>query len=336
MERVAVMSGKALVTGSRGFAAGWLCQALLESGYSVAGLDRPPSGERASSLALLGIERDVEEVQMDLCDREGVASVVSALRPELVFHLAAQTQVGEANLSPLPTFEVNVAGTWNLLEAIRGLESEVLTVVASSDKAYGEQVDLPYRESAPLLATYPYDVSKAAADLIARSYWSTYEMPVAVTRFANIYGGGDLNFARLIPETIGALLSDRSPILRSDGSPERDYIYVTDAAAAYLSVARALGEGGRARGEAFNAGSGRPWSVLEVVEIICEISGSDLSPEILGSGTPPGEIDRQYLDSTKITDLCGWRPEVDLREGLEMTYAWYSEHPEAVAREPVD
>lgn len=330
------MSETALVTGSRGFAAGWLCRALLESGHRVIGLDRPPSGERVSSLELLGIEEQVQEVHVDLCDFEGVESALLQHQPDLVFHLAAQTQVGEANRSPLPTFEVNVAGTWNLLEAIRLLDSETPTVVASSDKAYGEQVDLPYRESAPLLASYPYDASKAAADLIARSYWATYGMPVAVTRFANIYGGGDLNFARLIPETIGALLSGRPPVLRSDGSPERDYLYVTDAANAYLAIAKSLATGGRAAGEAFNAGSGRPWSVLEVVEMICAISGSDLEPEVLGSGTPPGEIDRQFLDSTKIAEFCGWRPEVELRDGLGLTYAWYSAHPEAVARESVD
>ena len=335
MEAVGAMSGTALVTGSRGFAAGWLCKALLEDGYSVAGLDRPPSGERPSSLALLDIEGEVEEVQVDLCDAAKVNSAVAEARPDLVFHLAAQTQVGEANRSPLPTFEVNVAGTWNLLEAIRGLDSGTLTVVASSDKAYGVQEDLPYVEDAPLLASYPYDASKAAADLIARSYWATYQMPVAVTRFANIYGGADLNFARLIPETISALLSGRSPVLRSDGSPERDYLYVTDAAAAYLAVARSLEGEGPAAGEAFNAGSGRPWSVLEVVEIICDISASDLRPEVRGSGTPPGEIDRQFLDSSKIGEICGWRPEVDLREGLEITYGWYSDHPEAVSREPV-
>lgn len=329
-------SSKALVTGSRGFAGGWLCQALLDRGYEVAGLDRPPTGERTSSLVLLGIEDEVEDIQMDLLDGEGVTGVVGRYAPDLVFHLAAQTQVGEANLSPLPTLEVNVAGTWNLLEAVRLLDNGPRTVVASSDKAYGAQEDLPYRESAPLLASYPYDASKAAADLIARSYWSTYALPVAVTRFANLYGGGDLNFARLIPETIGAVLSGRAPILRSDGTPERDYLYVTDAADAYLAVADALVDGGGAAGEAFNAGSGRPWSVLEVVQMICEISGSDVEPEVLGSGTPEGEIDRQFLDSNKIAELCGWKPQVELRDGLAATYEWYSAHPEAVARESVD
>lgn len=329
-------AGKALVTGSRGFAGGWLCRALLDRGVEVAGLDRPPTGDRISSLALLGIEGEVDDIQMDLLDREGVNESIDRFSPDLVFHLAAQTQVGEANASPLPTLEVNVAGTWNLLEAVRRLEQGTRTVVASSDKAYGAQADLPYREEAPLLASYPYDVSKAAADLIARSYWSTYGMPVAVTRFANLYGGGDLNFARLIPETIGAILSGRAPVLRSDGTPERDYLYVTDAADAYLAVADALESGDRAGGEAFNAGSGRPWSVLEVVEMICDVSGAQAEPEILGSGTPEGEIDRQFLDSGKIADICGWTPRVELADGLTATYEWYAEHPEAVARQSVD
>ena len=329
-------STKALVTGSRGFAGGWLCQSLLERGYEVAGLDRPPTGERISSLDMLGIDSEVEDIQMDLLDSRGVVEVVDGYSPDLVFHLAAQTQVGEANLSPLPTLEVNVAGTWNLLEAVRLLDQGARTVVASSDKAYGSQEDLPYRESAPLLASYPYDASKAAADLIARSYWSTYGMPVAVTRFANLYGGGDLNFARLIPETISAVLSGRPPVLRSDGTPERDYLYVTDAADAYLAVADALGDGGGAAGEAFNAGSGRPWSVSKVVEMICEISGSEVEPVFLGTGTPDGEIDRQFLDSAKIADICGWRPQIELRDGLTATYEWYSAHPEAIAPRPID
>lgn len=325
----------ALVTGSHGFAGAWLCSALLEDGWEVVGLDRSAASSRPMALGLLGLTDDVRPVQMDLLDREGVERALVEASPDVVFHLAAQTQVGEANASPLPTFEVNVVGTWNLLEGVRSLEATPRVVVASSDKAYGAQEDLPYREDAPLLASYPYDASKAAADLIARSYWHTYGIPVAVTRFANLYGGGDLHGARLIPETVRAVLEGRRPVLRSDGSPERDYLQVEDAARAYLSVAAAL-EGEGIAGEAFNAGSGRPWSVLEVVEMICQLAGSDLKPEIAGEGTPPGEIDRQFLDSTKILESCGWKPALDLETGLERTLAWYSDHPEAVTaiREP--
>jgi CDP-glucose 4,6-dehydratase len=235
--------------------------------------------------------------------------------------------VGAANASPLPTFETNIEGTWTLLEACRqgGVER---VVVASSDKAYGPHERLPYTEDAALVPTFPYDVSKAAADLIARSYWHTYGLPVAVTRFANIYGGCDLNFSRLIPEAATAVLDGRAPLTRSDGSPERDFLYVEDVAAAYVAIAKTLARGEGA-GEAFNGGWGRPNSVLEVVELICEIGGLNVEPEIQGTGNPEGEIDRQYVDSTKIREATGWEPRVDLREGLSRTLEWYREHPEA-------
>jgi CDP-glucose 4,6-dehydratase len=317
----------ALVTGAHGFAGAWLARALLEAGAEVVAYDRgePP----LSGLALQEIESRVADVEGDLRDGRLLARTLAEHGVDSVFHLAAQTIVGTANASPLPTFEANIEGTWKLLEACRGAAVERV-VVASSDKAYGPHHDLPYREDAALQPTFPYDVSKAAADLIARSYWHTYELPVAVTRFANLYGGGDLNHSRLIPEAVSAVIDGRSPVLRSDGSPERDFLYVEDAASAYLAVAAAL-DAGPARGEAFNAGGGRPHSVREVLELVCEVSGTELEPEIQGEGNPAGEIDRQYLDSTKIRKLCGWEPSVDLREGLRRTLEWYREHPEARA-----
>jgi CDP-glucose 4,6-dehydratase len=322
------LSDTALVTGAQGFAGSWLCRALLEQDRRVVGLDR--GDPRISGLELLGIERDVEIVGGQLTDHELISRTLAGAGVESVFHLGAQTLVGRANASPLPTFESNVRGTWTLLEACR--EADVATVVvASSDKAYGAHQELPYREEAALQPTFPYDVSKAAADLIARSYWHTYGLPVAVTRFANLYGGGDLNFSRLIPEVVSAVLDGRRPVLRSDGSPERDFLYVEDAAAAYLAIADALarGVGG---GEAFNAGHGRPTAVREVVARICELAGSELEPDIRGPGKPAGEIDRQFLDSTKIREVTGWRPLVDLEEGLRRTIEWYRAHPEARAR----
>ena len=247
-----------------------------------------------------------------------------------VFHLAAQTQVGTANRAPRSTFETNIRGTWMLLEACHahGVGS---VVVASSDKAYGRQPELPYRESQPLTPTFPYDVSKAAADLIARSYWHTFGLPVAVTRFANLYGGGDTNRRRLVPEAVGAVLAGRAPVIRSDGSPERDFLYVEDAVAAYLAIWGAL-LAGRAGGEAFNAGGGRPHRVAEVVELICRLAGSGVAPEIRGTGTPHGEIDRQWVDAAKLSELTGWAPAVGLEEGLRRTIAWYREHPQALRR----
>jgi CDP-glucose 4,6-dehydratase len=212
------------------------------------------------------------------------------------------------------------------LEACRlgGVEA---VVVASSDKAYGPHETLPYAEGAALQPIYPYDVSKAAADLIARSYWHTFELPVAVTRFANIYGGGDLNFSRLVPETVSAVLDGRSPVIRSDGSPERDFLYVEDVVGAYVAIAGAVRQG-KGRGEAFNAGWGEPNSVREIVELICELGDSDAEPDFRGEGNPAGEIDRQYLESTKVREVTGWQPEVELREGLSRTLDWYREHSE--------
>ncbi len=315
---------RVLVTGSQGFAGAWLCRALLDAGEEVVGYDR---GRKAGSvLSLLGLDDAVEPIQGDLRDGELLAATVREAKIDTVFHLAAQTLVGEANATPLPTFESNVQGTWNVLEACRGAGVGAV-VVASSDKAYGPSDELPYTEQTPLRATFPYDASKAAADLISRSYWHTYKLPVAVTRFANIYGGGDLNFSRLIPESVTAALDGRRPMIRSDGSPERDYLYVEDAAGAYLAIAAGLHDG-RLGGEAFNAGSGEPHSVREVVSMVCDIGAPGLEPDFQGEGTPPGEIDRQWLDATKLIEMTPWNAEVQLREGLERTVEWYREHPE--------
>lgn len=322
---------KALVTGAHGFVASHLAKALLERGETVRILDRPyprtadVGGPRRSALELLGIRNEVELAEGDLRDAEAVATAVAGC--DSVFHLAAQTIVGVARRSPLETFETNVRGAWNVFEACRehGIER---TVFASSDKAYGSSPELPYREAFPLRAVNPYDASKAAADVIARSYANAYGLPLAVTRFANVYGGGDLNFSRLIPETVVALLDGRSPMIRSDGSPERDFLHVDDAVAAYLAIADAL-DAGTAKGEAFNAGGERPHSVREVVDLIAELAGAGAEPEYLGEGVPDGEIDRQYVDSTKLRELTGWLPRVELGDGLARTLDWYRAHPEA-------
>jgi CDP-glucose 4,6-dehydratase len=266
----------------------------------------------------------VELFEADLRDADAVASAVEGV--ETVLHLAAQTIVGVARSSPLETFEVNVRGAWNVFEACRAHEVERI-VFASSDKAYGSSPELPYREDFPLRAVYPYDASKAAADTIARSYAVAYGLPLAVTRFANVYGGGDLNFSRLIPETVVAALDGRPPSIRSDGSPERDFLHVDDAVAAYLAIAAELP--GRAAGEAFNAGGERPHSVREVVESIAALAGSGVEPDFQGEGNLDGEIDRQFVDSSKLSELTGWRPRVDLEEGLRRTLDWYRDHPEA-------
>jgi CDP-glucose 4,6-dehydratase len=322
---------RSLVTGGHGFVGSHLVGGLLARGDEVRVLDRPEprtadvGGPRRSGLDLLGLRDQVELAEGDLRDGEAVSAAVAGC--DSVFHLAAQTIVGVARESPLETLEVNVRGAWNVFEACR--EHGVARVLfASSDKAYGASPELPYREDFPLRAANPYDASKAAADIVARSYANAYGLPLAVTRFANIYGGGDLNFSRLIPETTIAALDGRPPVIRSDGSPERDFLHVDDAVSAYLAIEAAL-DGGGARGEAFNAGGERPHSVREVVDLIAAAAGTGVEPEYLGTGTPEGEIDRQYVDSTKLCDLTGWRPRVELAGGLQRTLEWYRAHPEA-------
>jgi CDP-glucose 4,6-dehydratase len=315
---------RALVTGARGFAASWLAKALLESGAQVTSLDR--EGARPTGLELHDIAGDVNDLVGDLRDYELVLGLLRDDGIDAVFHLAAQAIVGDANASPVPTFRANIEGSWVVLEACREAGVD-LVVTASSDKAYGEYEELPYTEDSALQPLFPYDVSKAAADLIARSYWHTYALPVAVIRCANLYGGGDRNFSRLIPEAVTAVLDGRPPIIRSDGSPERDFLYVEDAASAYLAVADAL-TAGRAGGQAFNAGWGRPHSVREVVELVCELGPGEVEPDYQGSGNPSGEIDRQYLDSTRIRREIGWEPAVELREGIRRTLDWYAANPE--------
>jgi CDP-glucose 4,6-dehydratase len=322
---------RSLVSGAHGFVGSHLAAALLERGDEVRVLDRPAprladvGGERLSGLDLLGIRDEVELVEADLRDADAVADAAAGV--DLIFHLAAQTIVGVARESPLETFEVNVRGAWNVFEACRA-HGVGRVVFASSDKAYGSSPELPYREDFPLRGIYPYDASKAAADTIARSYATAYALPLAVTRFANVYGGGDLNFSRLIPESAVAAIEGRAPVIRSDGSPERDFLHVDDAVAAYLAIAEALQRGG-AVGEAFNAGGERPHSVREVVESIVAAAGTGVEPDFQGAGNPDGEIDRQFVDSTKLRELTGWRPQVELEDGLHRALEWYREHPEA-------
>jgi CDP-glucose 4,6-dehydratase len=257
-----------------------------------------------------------------LTDLDSLRRALEAHDVSIVFHLAAQTQVGAANRSPLDTWETNIRGTYRLLEAVREGAPGTRVVVASSDKAYGAHAQLPYREDFALQPSFPYDVSKAATDMIARSYATTFGMRVAVTRLANVYGPGDVNWARVVPDTARALVRGERPVIRSDGTPERDYLFVEDAVAAYLAVAASLDDPGN-HGRAWNAGSDEPLSVLEIVNRLIAISGRDVEPDIQGTGVPHGEIDRQYLDSTAIREDLGWAPEWDLDRGLRATWEWY-------------
>ena len=323
MEAMDLSSRSILVTGAYGLLGGWLTAALVEGGARVSVIRRDEQGR--SALAITGLEASVDVIHGDICTDGLIERALAEYEIDTVFHLAAQTIVPTANRSPLSTFDTNIRGTWTLLEACRhhGVER---VIVASSDKAYGTHLELPYREEFALQPVYPYDVSKAATDLIARSYWHTWGLPVAVTRFANLYGGGDVNRSRLVPEAVAAALAARPPVVRSDGTPERDFLYVEDAVAAYLAISDLLGRG-EGCGEAFNAGGGKPHRVLDVVRLICRLAGTEVEPDVRGAGTPAGEIDRQWVDATKLRTLTGWEPAVGLEEGLGRTIDWYREHP---------
>lgn len=313
-----------LVTGAYGFLAAHLVEALLARGDRVTGLVRDIPAE--SYLRSSGLEARITLVSGDLCDPGLVARILNEEEIDTVCHLAAQAIVGLANRAPLGTFESNIRGTYMLLDACREYVNSggrlAGVVVASSDKAYGDHEVLPYREDAPLLARYPYDVSKACADMLTRAYAVTYGLPAAVTRCANLYGPGDLNFSRLVPETMQAVIEGRRPVIRSDGSPQRDYLFVRDAALGYLAVLDALAAS-KAAGEAFNLGTGCPVSVLELVQAVITATGQPLEPQILGQTA--GEIHHQYLDVSKARKILGWEPHTTQAEGLRVSFDWYKE-----------
>jgi CDP-glucose 4,6-dehydratase len=311
---------RVFVTGATGLLGSWLTQELLERGAYVVTLVRDwVPGSRAVAERFL--ERTTV-VRGELEDHALLTRALNEYEVDTVFHLGAQTIVGTAARSALSTFESNVRGTWNLLEACRDNPSLVKrVVVASSDKAYGAHGTLPYTENAALQGRFPYDASKAAADLIAFSYAHTWGTPVVVTRCGNLFGGGDLNWSRLVPGTIRSVLEGESPIIRSDGTFVRDYFYVRDAVAAYLALAEQMEERQLA-GQAFNFGAERPLTVLEMVDLILGLMDrKDLTPTILSEASR--EIPKQYLDCTKARELLKWSPAHRMEDGLQETIAWY-------------
>jgi CDP-glucose 4,6-dehydratase len=238
-----------------------------------------------------------------------------------LFHLAAQSQVGVANRNPVATFEANIQGTWALLEAARRSPRIEQIVTASSDKAYGEQVDLPYDETMPMLAAHPYDVSKACADLLSRCYHQSFGLPVAVTRCGNFFGPGDRNWERIVPGTIRCVLRGERPVIRSDGTLVRDYLYVVDGALAYLRLAEAMAVDPSLAGEAFNFSTETPLSVLELVAMVQDAAGTDLEPDVHGTAT--NEIEKQFLSAAKARARLGWSPGHTMQEALGLTVDWY-------------
>ena len=310
-----------LVTGATGLLGSWLVAALVERGARTIMLvrDRVPDALVFTS----GTADQCIEVSGDVCDGRLVERVLAEYEIDAVFHLAARTIVAQAYRDPLGTFRSNVEGTWEVLDACRRSGIVGRIVVASSDKAYGDQTVLPYREDQPLIGRHPYDVSKSCTDLIAQAYAATYDLPVAVTRCGNLFGGGDLNYDRLIPGTIRAALWGERPVLRSDGSPLRDWLYVEDAVDAYLTTARRVPDSG-VRGEAFNFATSTPMNALEVTLRVLDACGRrDLEPRILANAGH--EIQDQFLDAAKARDVLAWQPKVGLDEGISRTVAWYRE-----------
>jgi CDP-glucose 4,6-dehydratase len=308
-----------LVTGGTGLLGGWLAQDLVERGARVVAIVRDLVPQ--SRAVREGILDRVEVARGDVTDAGLVERVLAEYEIECVFHLAAQAIVNIANRSPLSTFDTNIRGTWTVLEAARHAPTVKRVVVASSDKAYGEHLVLPYDESAALQARHPYDVSKSAADLIARSYWHTFGLRVAVTRCGNLFGGGDLNWNRIVPGTIRAVLQGETPVIRSDGKFVRDYLYVEDAVDAYLTIAEALAAGDELAGEAVNVSYERPLNVIEMVEhILRAMARTDVRLEIRNEAS--NEIREQYLKAARIRKL-GWSPRVALEDGLARTVEWY-------------
>lgn len=308
------------VTGGTGLLGSWLCKGLVEAGADITVLVR--DWVPRSKLITDDTFQMVDLVRGEVEDFDTLERALNEYEIETVFHLAAQTIVGTANRNPRSTFEANIKGTWNVLEAARRVDTVNQIVVASSDKAYGEQKDLPYNESAPLEGTHPYDVSKSCADLIAKSYNVTYDSPVCVTRCGNFYGGGDMNYNRIVPGTIRSLLKDEAPIIRSDGSYIRDYFYIKDAVHAYMHLAEKMGELDIA-GEAFNFSNEIQVTVLELVNKIISIMDKDIKPDVQGTATH--EIPHQYLSAKKARGVLGWKPKYTLDEGLKETVEWYIE-----------
>ena len=310
-----------LVTGATGLLGGWLTRSLLSHGASVVCLVRDwvPQCELVRKNQL----EQVNVVRGDVTDRGVIERALGEYEVQTVFHLAAQTIVGIANRNPVSTFESNIQGTWNLLEACRRSPFVSAIVIASSDKAYGTHTVLPYSEEMALQGRHPYDVSKSCADLIAQAYAATFDLPVGITRCGNFYGGGDLNWNRIVPGTIRSALRGERPIIRSDGNYIRDYFYVEDGAAAYMTLAEALSKRPELAGEAFNFSNELQVSVLSLVQQVLARTSPTLEPDVRNEAS--NEIRHQYLSAAKAREVLGWQPLYTLDDGLSRTISWYRE-----------
>ena len=308
-----------LVTGATGLLGGWLVRRLLDLEADLICLIRDwvPQSELVSARL---IDR-TKVVRGDIRDQAMLERTLGEYEVDSVIHLAAQTIVGIANRNPVSTYETNIGGTWALLEACRRSPTIRQIAIASSDKAYGSHDQLPYDEEAALQGRHPYDVSKSAADLIAQSYATTFGLPVVITRCGNFYGGGDLNWNRVVPGTIRSVLRGQRPVIRSDGKYVRDYFYVEDGAATYTLLVERLAQDRALQGESFNFSNETPTTVLALVEKILQAMGSDLEPEIRNEAV--NEIREQYLSAAKARRMLQWKPEFSLDQGLRRTIDWY-------------
>ena len=308
-----------LVTGATGLLGGWLVRRLLDLEADVICLIRDwvPQSELVSA----GLIERTKVVRGDIRDQAMLERTLGEYEVDSVIHLAAQTIVGIANRNPVSTYETNVGGTWALLEACRRTPTIRQIAIASSDKAYGSHDQLPYDEGAALQGRHPYDVSKSAADLIAQSYATTFGLPVVITRCGNFYGGGDLNWNRVVPGTIRSVLRGQRPVIRSDGKYVRDYFYVEDGAATYTLLVERLAQDRALQGESFNFSNETPTTVLALVEKILKEMGSDLEPEIRNEAV--NEIREQYLSAAKARRMLQWKPAFTLDQGLRLTIDWY-------------
>ena len=313
----------AFVTGAAGFVGAHVTRMLVEQGATVVCLQR--DAIRINPLDLFDLRSRITTVTGSIEDLPLMQRILNEYEIEAVFHLAAQAIVGVANRSPISTFETNIRGTYMLLEACRLVPTVKRVVVASSDKAYGSHQELPYTEEHPLHGLYPYDASKACTDIIARSFALSYQLPVAVSRFANIYGPGDLNLSRIVPGTLLSLLRGEAPIIRSDGTPIREFVHVEDVARGYLLLAEQIDQ---TRGEAFNFGADSPISILDFVNLIIRVAGLEgrISPQILLKEKIDREIDAQYLSAHKASARLGWNEAISLDAGLRLTLDWYRDN----------
>jgi len=318
MDKIGWKNTNVLVTGADGFIGSHIAKALIDKGAKVTTIVRDI--RKTNNLDILSLRDKINIVHGDLVNFNDCERGINEYDIEFCFHIAAQAIVGPANRSPLSTFESNIKGTWNILEASRLSKTIKGLIIASSDKAYGQQKKLPYTEDSPLNGYFPYDASKVCADVLARSYFMTYGLLLAITRNANTYGPADMNLSRIIPDVIVRLIKNQQPVIRSDGTPERDYMYIKDAVNAYLTLAENLRRKD-VMGQAFNFGTGKPISVIGLYKKIIKLMGKKVEPKILGEAK--NEIDRQYLDSQKAKKILNWAPKYNLDQGLKETIAWY-------------